>query len=61
MGTGGIPVNPYNTLGGFIPEDTPGFPENPVRYETKATVYSKGTMNQSNLLPVLFNHYFAMP
>lgn len=29
MSQGGIPVQPFVTLGGFIPEGTAGFPENP--------------------------------
>jgi len=29
MSKGGIPVQPFITLGGFIPEGTSGFPKNP--------------------------------
>ena len=40
MSSGGIPIQPYWILGGFIPENVTGFPENP-NYENSTAV----TMN----------------
>ena len=40
MSSGGIPIQPYWMLGGFIPENVTGFPENP-NYENSTAV----TMN----------------
>ena len=37
LSEGGVPMQPYWILGGFIPEDTKGFPENP-RYEHSTAV-----------------------
>ena len=37
MSSGGIPIQPYWVLGGFIPEGTKGFPKNPY-YENSTAV-----------------------
>ena len=37
MSSGGIPIQPYWTLGGFIPENVTGFPEQPI-YEDSTAV-----------------------
>ena len=29
MSSGGIPIQPFIVLGGFLPEDVKGFPKNP--------------------------------
>ena len=37
LGKNGVPVQPYYVLGGFIPEDVDGFPEDP-EYEKSTAV-----------------------
>ena len=59
MSKGGIPIQPFYILGGFIPEGVMGLPENPDYHKSTAVVmsiivnnwdmYSEDPMVQKNL------------
>ena len=38
MSNGGIPIQPYIALGGFLPEGTTGFPKSPAYEKSDAVV-----------------------
>ena len=44
MSSGGIPIQPYWILGGFIPDNVTGFPENP-HYENSTAVVMNFIVN----------------
>ena len=44
LGKNGVPVQPYYVLGGFIPEDVDGFPEDPTYEKATAVLLQASEM-----------------